>query len=57
MEKNWKQLEEIDEKAKRANQLLYRYVSHPYADGKAFYQIIKENKKVIESDTRKIEKH
>jgi hypothetical protein len=47
MERNWKHLEEIDERAKNVGQLLYRYVSHSYADGKAFYQIIKENKKSV----------
>ena len=47
MTRNWERMEAIDEKAKTSNQLLYRYISHPYADGKAFYQIIKENKATV----------
>jgi len=47
MTRNWERLEEIDEKAKNSSKLLYRYISHPYADGKVFYQIIKENKKSV----------
>lgn len=47
MNRNWERMEAIDEKAKTSNQLLYRYISHPYADGKAFYQIVKENKKSV----------
>ena len=47
LKNNWNKLEAIDENAKNNNQLLYRYISHPYADGEAFYQIIKENKTTV----------
>jgi hypothetical protein len=44
---NWNKLEEIDQKAKDSEQILYRYIAHPYADGRAYYQIIKENKNSV----------
>ena len=44
---NYKRLRTIDKAAKAKGQLLYRFISHPYADGNAFYQIVKETKKNV----------
>ena len=41
---NQASLEVIDRTSKNNHKLLYRYISHPFADGYAYYQIIKENK-------------
>jgi hypothetical protein len=43
-EENWKQLEEIDARAKLNGSKLYRYITIGIGDGHAFYQIIKVNK-------------
>lgn len=45
--KNTQQLEECDQKAKKEGILVGRYISEPYADGQAVYQIIRENKKTV----------
>jgi len=47
IKKNWSALESIDEEAKNSNKILHRYISHQHADGRAYYQIIKENKKTV----------
>lgn len=45
--RNFKQLEKQDREAKKAKKLVGRYISMSMADGKAFYQIVKENKKSV----------
>lgn len=46
-ERNWKHLKNCDEKAAAKGSLVGRYIDEPFADGKAIYQIIKENKKTV----------
>ena len=46
-EENTNQLIEIDKKQKENGTMLYRYISVPYADGRAYYQITKVNKKTV----------
>lgn len=45
---NWDKLEAEDKQAKDQNQLVGRYITEPYADGKAVYIITKENKKTVD---------
>ena len=40
---NFGKLQNCDAEAKQNGTLVGRYISHPYADGKAFYQIIAES--------------
>ena len=40
-------LEKIDKEAREKGEILHRYITEPYADGKAIYQIIKVNKKTV----------
>lgn len=47
IKKNWEALEECDRKAKARGELKGRYIAEPYADGKAVYQIIREDKKTV----------
>lgn len=47
MKENWKQLNDIDQKAKEKGELLYRYITEPIADGQAVYQIIRVNKRTV----------
>jgi len=42
---NHKLLQDIDKEAKKSNKILGRYITEPFADGNAFYQIIKVNKR------------
>ena len=44
---NWAQLERIDDEARKKGTILHRYITHPYADGRAVYQIVKVNKKTV----------
>jgi hypothetical protein len=44
---NFNQLQKIDKSAKQKGKILYRYITQPHADGRAYYQIIKENKKTV----------
>jgi len=44
MKKNWKQLEACDEAARKAKSLVGRKFGIPVADGKAWYQVVKESK-------------
>lgn len=44
---NWDQLVDQNDTAKRLGQLRGRVVRHSYADGFAFYQVIKVNKKTV----------
>ena len=44
---NFKKLQKQDEMAKEVNRLVGRYIDEPWADGKAFYVIVKENKKSV----------
>ena len=41
---NFGKLRSCDEQAKNAGVLVGRYISHPFADGRAYYQIVKENR-------------
>lgn len=47
IKKNWAKLQECDKTAKEKGELVGRYIDEPFADGKAIYQIIKENKKTV----------
>lgn len=47
MDENFKRLQEIDAKAAAEGTLLHRYISEPFADGRAFYQIVRVNKKTV----------
>ena len=47
LNRNWDRLNKIDAKAKAEGTLLYRYIDHPYADGRAYYQIVKVNKRSV----------
>lgn len=44
VERNHQILEENDQEAKAKGTLVGRYIDHPYADGKAIYIIVRENK-------------
>lgn len=47
IDRNYKKLEKIDKAAKDKKQILYRFIAEPFADGRAYYQIIKINKKTV----------
>lgn len=44
---NFNRLVNIDKTSKRIGKVLYRFIAEPYADGRAYYQIIKINKKTV----------
>lgn len=44
---NWKTLENQDARAKKAGQLVGRYITQGIADGRAVYVIVKENQKTV----------
>lgn len=46
-EKRYEELEKQDQEAKNRGQLVGRYVSQGVADGSAYYQIIRENRKSV----------
>lgn len=46
-ERDEKTMYEKDKKARSKNSLIGRYVREPYADGYAFYEIVKENTKTV----------
>jgi len=46
-DENWEDLQDQDNLCKEAGQLLGRFIDEPYADGKAFYQIIRVFKKKV----------
>ena len=41
---NFKKLQKQDKMAKKVGKLVGRYIDEPWADGNAFYVIVKENK-------------
>jgi hypothetical protein len=43
----FERLNSVDKKAVELGVLVGRYIQHQYADGYAYYQIIKENKKTV----------
>jgi len=45
--RNFRALEEGDKKAKGNKSLVGRYIQEQYADGHAFYKIVKENKRTV----------
>jgi hypothetical protein len=47
MDKNFNAMVAEDKDAKKKKQLVGRYISQPFADGRAYYKIIKENKKTV----------
>lgn len=47
MKRNWDALVRDDERAKAEGKLVGRYVDHPYADGHAVYQIVKESARTV----------
>jgi len=44
IDKNWETLMRVDKQARDNGQLLGRYIDHPFADGKAVYVIVQDNK-------------
>jgi hypothetical protein len=46
-EANFKAMQECDEKAKSEGVLLGRYLAESYADGHAYYKIVKVNKATV----------
>ncbi len=44
---NFSNMIEKDMKSKKEKKLVGRYISHPVADGSAFYLITRENKKTV----------
>jgi hypothetical protein len=44
---NFARLRECDRLAKEAGQLVGRYIEHPFADGAAVYQVVREYKKTV----------
>jgi hypothetical protein len=46
-DQNWKSINDCDQKAKADGKLVGRFLDFPYADGKAIYQIVKENKQSV----------
>jgi hypothetical protein len=46
-EANFQKILNSDIKAKAENTLVGRYISHPFADGSAYYRIIKEGKSTV----------
>lgn len=46
-EKKWDEVAIRDKAAKEAGKLVGRYISEPYADGRAIYEIIRESKKTV----------
>lgn len=47
MKANWGKLERCDEEAKKRGTLVGRIITHPFADGKAVYQITADNGKTV----------
>lgn len=47
IDKNFKAMQERDKEAKEKGTLIGRYISEPFADGSAYYEIIKVNKKTV----------
>ena len=46
-DQNWEKLEKCDKEAAAKSELVGRYITEPFADSSAVYQIIKENKKTV----------
>ncbi len=44
---NWDQLIEADRAARESGSMVGRFVAEPYADGKAYYVVVRENKKTV----------
>ena len=44
---NWKALVKQDSDAKKSGRLVGRYISEGYADGSAYYVVVKENKSTV----------
>jgi len=47
MDANCKKMQDKDVAAKVRGDIVGRYISHPFADGYAYYEIIRENKKTV----------
>jgi len=47
MNENQEHLEECDRQARENDQIVGRHIAHPYADGQAIYQIIRDNKRSV----------
>lgn len=47
MELKFQQMQEDDRLAKEKGELLNRYIQHQYADGYAYYKIMKVNKRTV----------
>ncbi len=50
MDKNFNLMIEADKAAAKKKQLVGRFVSQPFADGRAYYKIVKENKKTVKME-------
>ena len=47
MDENMKLMETRDAEAKARGEIVGRYINHPFADGYAYYEIVKENKQTV----------
>lgn len=47
IDENWKKVVERDAYCRQQDKLVGRYVQEPYADGYAYYEIVRENKKSV----------
>lgn len=47
MQENFEAMEQKDDAARQAGKLVGRYIDHPYADGRAYYEIIREAAKTV----------
>jgi len=47
IKEKWDKIKEQDKLSKGKNMIVGRYISEPFADGKAVYQIVKENKDTV----------
>lgn len=46
-QRNWEALRQADAEAKAKGALLNRYIDHPFADGRAFYRIVRVYKRTV----------
>jgi len=46
-DRNFANLSEADKEAKEKGQLVGRYLAEPYADGRAYYRVVKEGAKTV----------
>lgn len=47
---NFNKMVEEDAEARKQKTLVGRYIAEPYADGRAYYKVVKENKKTVKME-------